>query len=154
MQCFFKHSFKVLKSCKLSLGERIDGLLLLNVYFMPVLALLSWILGISLFFLRSLLWVDVFWAFVPISFYSFVGNFAPFFEAGVGAYLDGRRRALWLLSLLVITFLYNIPICAKAFVDLVISRILGKNAGQWCKTAHFGDGNSYIMNQDRILKRP
>jgi hypothetical protein len=39
-------------------------------------------------------------------------------------------------------------------IDLVISRVLGKDAGQWCKTAHFGDGNSYIMNQDRILKRP
>lgn len=154
MQCAFKHSLAVMRDRKLRLWQRVDGLLLLNVYFMPILALISWMIFVPLFLLHPPAWFSMAWTLIPISLYSFVGNFAPFFEAGVGAYLDGRRRALWLLSLLVITFLYNMPICAKAFVDLIISRILGKNAGQWCKTAHSGDGNSYIMNQDRILKRP
>jgi len=27
-----------------------------------------------------------------------VGNFAPFFEVGIGAYLDGRKRIYWLVS--------------------------------------------------------
>jgi cellulose synthase/poly-beta-1,6-N-acetylglucosamine synthase-like glycosyltransferase len=146
MQCAFKHFLKVLISRNLTLREKIDGLLLLNVYFMPVLALLSWIICIPLFLLGFSQWFVILWAAISVSFYSFVGNFAPFFEVGVGAYLDGRTRAHWLISLLVFTFLYNIPICTKAFVDLVFSRILGVKNHTWHKTTHSGDGNSYITN--------
>ena len=41
MQCAFKHWFRVLRSNNLGLKEKNDGLLLLNVYFMPVFVLLS-----------------------------------------------------------------------------------------------------------------
>jgi cellulose synthase/poly-beta-1,6-N-acetylglucosamine synthase-like glycosyltransferase len=144
MQCAFKHWFKVLRSNNLGLKEKIDGLLLLNVYFMPVFVLLSWIVGVPLFFLRPLPWFGLFWAFAPISLYSFVGNFAPFFEVGIGAYLDGRTRAQWLIPLLIFTFLYNIPICTKALTDLLLSKIKRKNSNHWTKTAHSGNGNAYI----------
>jgi len=146
MQCFFKHSLKVLKSGNLRFKEKIDGLLLLNVYFMPVLMLLSWITGTSLFFLKSSQWLSMFWTLIPISLYSFVGNFAPFFEVGVGAYLDGRTRAYWLIPFLIFMFLYNIPICTKALADLLISKISGKNGNNWEKTTRSGNGNSYILN--------
>jgi hypothetical protein len=39
------------------------------------------------------------WIIVPFFLYSSVGNFAPFFEIGVGLYLDGRGRTQWLLPL-------------------------------------------------------
>jgi cellulose synthase/poly-beta-1,6-N-acetylglucosamine synthase-like glycosyltransferase len=146
MQCFFKHWLRVLRSNNLGFKEKIDGLLLLGVYFMPVLALLSWIVGISLFFLKPLDWFRMLWALMPVSFYSCVGNFAPFFEVGIGVYLDGRTRAQWLVPLLVFTFLYNIPICSKAFADLISSKLLGARLDSWNKTAHSGNGNSYIMN--------
>lgn len=146
MQCAFKHSFKVLKCKNLRLKEKIDGILLLNVYFMPILALLSWIICVPLFFLKTPPWFGMFWASIPISIYSFVGNFAPFFEVGIGAYLDGRTRAQWLIPLLIVPFLYNIPICTKALIDLLISKIFRKNGNNWAKTVHSGNGNSYIMN--------
>ncbi len=82
---------------------------------------------------------------VPISLYSFVGNFAPFFEVGIGAYLDGRTRAQWLISLLIFTFFYNIFICTKAFVDLIVAKVSGRNGNHWAKTAHSGNGNGYIL---------
>jgi len=144
MQCFFKHFPKVLKSRNLRLREKIDGLLLLNVYFMPVLVLLSWIIGIPLFFLKSSQCFSMFWTFIPISLYSFVGNFAPFFEVGTGLYLDDRTRAYLLIPLLPFIFLYNIFICTKALADLFISKITGKNDNHWEKTIH--NGNSYIIN--------
>jgi cellulose synthase/poly-beta-1,6-N-acetylglucosamine synthase-like glycosyltransferase len=144
MQCAFKHSLKFLRCKNLTFRERIDGLLLLNVYFMPVLVLYSWIIGIVLVCLKSSLWFGPFWAFAPISLYSFVGNFAPFFEVGIGAYLDGRTRAQWLIPLLIFTFLYNIPICTKALTDLLLSKINGKNNNYWTKTAHSGNGNAYM----------
>lgn len=147
MQCALKHLFEVLRSKNLSLKEKIDGFLLLNIYFIPVLVLFSWIIGVSLFFLDSSSRLSLFWKSIPISFslYSFVGNFAPFFEVGIGAYLDGRTRAQWLIPLLIFTFLYNIPICTKALIDLLVSKIFGKNCNHWTKTVHSGNGNSYII---------
>jgi len=146
MQCAFKHLTSVLKSKNLSLKEKIDGFLLLNIYFMPVFVLLSWITGIPLFFLHPPQWFSFFWAFIPISLYSFVGNFAPFFEVGIGTYLDNRNRAQWLIPLLIFTFLLNIFICTKALVDLTISKIIRRNNNQWIKTPHSGNGNTYIKN--------
>jgi cellulose synthase/poly-beta-1,6-N-acetylglucosamine synthase-like glycosyltransferase len=146
MQCCFKHSSKVLKSKKLRVKEKIDGLLLLNVYFMPLVVLLSFIIGIPLIFSESSKLVGALWFSVPISLYSFVGNFAPFFEVGIGAYLDGRTRTQWLIPLLIFTFFYNIPICAKAFLDLLVSKIKRKNHSTWVKTPHLGNGNRYIEN--------
>jgi len=145
MQCFFKHVLNVLRSPILRPKEKIDGLLLLNVYFMPVLVLFSWIIGIPLFLVQPQQWFSPLWAIIPISLYSFVGNFAPFFEVGAGVYLDGRTRAHWLLSVLIFTFLYNMSICTKAFVDLVVAAIFRKDCNHWAKTFHSGNGNGYVM---------
>jgi cellulose synthase/poly-beta-1,6-N-acetylglucosamine synthase-like glycosyltransferase len=91
MQVCFKHEFKVVRSKKMSLKEKVDGLLLLNIYFMPLLTIFSFFAGIFLI-LNGLPVVNLFWLTVIISFYSFVGNYAPFFEIGIGAYLDNRKQ--------------------------------------------------------------
>jgi cellulose synthase/poly-beta-1,6-N-acetylglucosamine synthase-like glycosyltransferase len=146
MQCCFKHSLKVLKSKNLGAKEKIDGLLLLNVYFMPIVVLFSFAIGVPLIFFAPSTLVGALWFSVPISLYSFVGNFAPFFEVGIGAYLDGRTRTQCLIPLLIVTFFYNIPICTKAFLDLLVSKILRKDSNIWVKTPHIGNGNRYIAN--------
>ena len=145
MQCFFEHSWNVLRSKNLNMKEKIDGLLLLNVYFMPIMAFFSLLIGLPLIF-SGLHLVSAFWFSVPISLYSFVGNFAPFFEVGVGLYLDGRTRTQLLIPLLIFTFFYNVPICSKAFVDAIISKITRKDRNVWVKTSHSGNGNRYIEN--------
>ena len=144
MQCAFRHLWPVVRSKKLSLREKVDGVLLLNVYFVPILATLAWILGATLFLLQPLAWMNFLWMVVPISFYSSVGNFAPFFEVGIGAYLDGRNRMCWLIPLLLLTSLLNVLICTKAFVDLCFSKITGKKRHKWSKTVHNGNGNHHI----------
>jgi hypothetical protein len=103
-------------------------------------------MSIPLFFMGDLQYLRVFWVLLPFSLYSFVGNFAPFFEVGAGAYLDGRTRTHWLLSFLIFAFLFNVFICSKAFLDLVLSRIYCFDDRRWRKTLHSGNGNSYIMN--------
>lgn len=143
MQCYFKHSWDVLESKNLNRKEKVDGLMLLGVYFMPILALLSLLIGLPLIFLGSSLAIGL-WFSVPISLYCFVGNFAPFFEVGIGLYLDRRTRAQWLIPLLLFTFFFNIPLCLKAFFDVLISKILRKNRDIWVKTNHSGNGNCYI----------
>ncbi|RLI18514.1 glycosyltransferase family 2 protein [Candidatus Bathyarchaeota archaeon] len=152
MQTFFKHWLKVLKSKNLTLREKADGLLLLNVYFMPILVLLSWIISILLFSIEQPQWSHNFLNILPIMLYSSVGNFAPFFEIGIGAYLDGRTRAQWLIPLLIFTFLINTFICTKALVDLTLSKIARKNSNHWEKTNHSGNGNCYITNISKISK--
>ena len=154
MQCCFRHGLKVLCSSKLRVREKVDGLLLLHVYFMPLVVLVSMAIGIPLIFLGSSSWVGVFWFSVPISLYSFVGNFAPFFEVGIGAHLDGRRRIQWLIPFLLFAFLYNIPICTKAFVDLLISKLRGEVGNAWAKTSHVGNGNGFIVSQRILWEKP
>jgi hypothetical protein len=67
-----------------------------------------------------------FWVTSSIAIYSSIGNFAPFYEVGVGTYLDGRKRAQWLIPLLLFTLLYNTPICTKALADIITSKIRRK----------------------------
>lgn len=153
MQVCFKHEFNVVRSKKLSAKEKLDGLLLLHVYFMPVITMLSFFLGAFLILYDSSRLIYTLWFFVPISFYSCVGNFAPFFEVGIGAYLDGRTRLQWLVPLLVFAYLYNIAICTKAFLDLLAAKILRKGQVDWQKTKHLGDGNRYIEKQFILPKR-
>jgi len=144
MQCAFRHLWPVIRSKNLRLKEKIDGFLLLNVYFVPIFAGLAWILGAALFLLQPLSWTKILWAAMPIAFYSSVGNFAPFFEVGIGAYLDGRSRTCWIIPLLLLTFMFNMLICTKALIDLCISKITGKKRHAWSKTVHNGNGNHYI----------
>ena len=146
MQVCFKHAPHVLRSKKLNLKKKIDGLLLLHVYFMPILTLISFFAGVSLILFQSSQFANALWFFVPVSFYSLVGNFAPFFEIGIGAYLDGRTRIQWLIPLLLFAYSYNILICTKAFLDLFAAKMLRKSQSGWAKTSHLGNGNRYIEN--------
>ncbi len=145
MQCCFKHALAVLKSKKLNAFAKVDGVLLLNVYFMPILVVFSLIVGIDLILLNSTV-AGALWFSVPIALYSFVGNFAPFFEVGIGAHLDGRKRIQWLIPFMLFTFLYNIPICTKAFVDLAGSKLARKSRYVWAKTSHSGNGASSVID--------
>jgi cellulose synthase/poly-beta-1,6-N-acetylglucosamine synthase-like glycosyltransferase len=146
MQCFFKHFWPVLRSSKLNLREKIDGSMLLSVYFMPILVLLSLLIGLPLILLgfQNTPLLAFLWLSIPISLYSFVGNFAPFFEVGAGLYLDGRTRTQWLIPCLLFTFFFNIPICLKAVFDVLVSKMKGNNKHVWEKTMHSGNGASYI----------
>ena len=136
MQVCLKYIAKVITSRKMSLKGKIDGVLLLNVYFMPLLTILSFLAGLVTIISGSTI-ASALWPPVILSFYSFVGNYAPFFEVGIGAYLDGRRRTQWLAPLMIFSFLLNVLICGKAFIDLLFDKMFGLK-GNWEKTEHTG----------------
>ncbi len=144
MSVAFKHFVGVVSSRKLSVKQKIDAVLLLNIYFMPVLILFSWIITLMMFSFDAGLYREQVWLMTGLSVYGFAGNFAPFFEVGVGAYLDGRTRAQWLMPLLFFTFLLNVLICTKAFVDLLLSKLLRRESFCWNKTLHSGEGSGYV----------
>lgn len=147
MQCFCKHFLPVIASSKLNLKQKIDGLLLLNLYFMPIIVFFSFMVGLGLIacgtsiFNISPLVVPAFCIILPISFYSFVGNFAPFFEVGVGLYLDNRKRTQWLIPLSIVTFFYNLFICIFASLAVLREKIFRKDVLVWAKTPHSGNGD-------------
>lgn len=154
----------VLTSKNLNTKQKSDGLLLLNVYFMPIIVLVAFIIGLALISSGIMLinvgslslkeyFTSAFWLSLPISCYSFVGNFAPFFEVGVGLYLDGRKRSQWLIPLSILTFLYNVPICLIALLDVLTSKIKRNNNNVWAKTVHSGNGNHFIENQGIMQDR-
>jgi cellulose synthase/poly-beta-1,6-N-acetylglucosamine synthase-like glycosyltransferase len=145
MQCAFKHLLPFAKCGNLSVREKLDGVLLLNIYFIPLFVLLAWIVGVALYFTNPAVWFLSLWALVPLSLYSAVGNFAPFFEIGIGAYLDNRTRIYWLIPLLFITFFINIAICTKVFLELCVSKMGGRKQLEWKRTSHNGYGNHYIV---------
>jgi len=143
MQVAFKHILSLIKSKNLRLLQKLDGFFLLNIYFVPIIVALTLVFGTLLFVLRSPVWLPTLWSFVPISIYCAVGNFAPFFEIGIGAYLDRRERVYWILPLLGVAFFYNVFICSTAFFSLCLSKLMGKKHN-WMKTLHNGCGNCYI----------
>ena len=144
MQCAFKHLLNFIRSKNLRLREKLDGLLLLNIYFVPIIVLLAWVVGAALYFSNPNFWFLPLLALVPLSLYNTVGNFAPFFEIGIGAYLDDRTRVYWLIPLLFLTFFINIAICTKAFIDIFWSKLMGNGQFRWEKTLHEGYGNNYM----------
>lgn len=138
MQCFFKHLLPLLRSRNLRMREKVDGLLLLNVYFVPLFVSLSWLLGAAIFFVWPTSWFESVWTLLPVFVYSSVGNFALFFEVGIGIYLDRRTRISWLIPVLLLSFAFNTVICFRAFVDLIFSKIVDNNVHRWTKTLHNG----------------
>ena len=153
IQCYFKHSLNVIRTDKLNFKQKIDGLLLLNIYCMPTIVFFSFIIGLLLLssqFPSNPYFATFFWGILPISFYSFMGNFAPFFEVGVGLYLDGRKRSQWLIPISIVTFIFNLPICTIALLDVVFGKIRRKNGHVWVKTTHSGNGNYYVNNFIRV----
>jgi cellulose synthase/poly-beta-1,6-N-acetylglucosamine synthase-like glycosyltransferase len=142
MQVCFKHAFNVVKSKKMTFKQKIDGLLILHIYFMPLLTVLSFFAGGFLILNGSQI-AGLLWFPVPVMLYSFVGNFAPFFEVSVGAYLDDRKRVQWLTPFMIFSFFYNTLICTKAFLDLLIDKIRFNKQPDWEKTTHLGKGARY-----------
>ncbi len=125
MQCAVRHLRNVLNSPHLSLYEKAELTLLLCVYFMPILVLFGWIVGLGAYITHEntcCCLADPTYFFVLSAFsYSTVGNFAPFFEVGSALYLDDRRRLLWLLPVLTLAFAIMALCCTKALIDMVLT---------------------------------
>lgn len=138
MQCAFKHVWPLLKSKKVPLKQKIDGLLLLNHYFLPILVLLSWMLLLAALIFRLPTWIPYEIAFVSGIFFFLHGNLAPFVEVMAGAVCDKRWKLISLTWLLVFSYAVNMIICWVAFFDLLACKITGKNPNHWHKTIHDG----------------
>jgi hypothetical protein len=138
-----KHLKNVVKAPYLSGYEKTELVLLLCIYFMPIFVLVAWGVGLASYLTHEETFLSLnirgyYFFTLSIFTYSTVGNFAPFFEVGSGAYLDDRKRLLWLLPALTFAFLIMAFCCTKALIDLSLTR--NKNH-KWNHTHHNGNGN-------------
>ena len=149
MQCAFKHLKSVLKAKHLSMYEKAELTLLLCVYFTPIMVLAAWLVGVGAYLTREAPFFMVngryYFFMLSVFTYSAVGNFAPFFEVGSGAYLDNRKQLLWLLPVLSFAFIIMVFCCTKAAIDLLL---LGDRKNHWIRTVHRGNAHNGINGKN------
>ena len=129
------HSIPLLTSSRVSILEKIDGLLLLGVYIVSPLLVFGWLLAISLFFLGEHLMYGII-AVLAVTSYGALGNFAAFFEIAAALRIDGRRQAVRLLSINIFNFLVRLISTAKATMGQLLPFSSGKKL-HWQKTARY-----------------
>jgi cellulose synthase/poly-beta-1,6-N-acetylglucosamine synthase-like glycosyltransferase len=144
MQCAIKYLGTIFRAEHLSNYEKAELTLLLCVYFMPIFVLTAWGVGVGAYltheemFLSQTIRGSYFFT-LSVFTYSTVGNFAPFFEIGSGAYLDNRKRLLWLLPVLTFSFVIMAFCCSKALADIALT---GNKSHKWNHTLHNGNGHN------------
>ena len=120
----------------LTWGQRIDGLLLLFVFVIPLIMLVGWGLALGLYFLNAGSLLSQLIPVFALMVYGTLGNFAAFFEIVVAVLIDGNRRRLRLLPFNMLGFLVSLFAIAGAVWSLMIDRIF-KREMVWDKTIRY-----------------
>lgn len=130
-----RYTLALLKSKRVSLNEKIDGLMLLGVYAMSLVIVVGWALAITLFFLGVQMTYGVI-AILAVTSYGALGNFAAYFEIAAALRLDGRRQAISLLPINMFNFLVSLAATTRATFTPLLPRGAGKKTF-WEKTERF-----------------
>ncbi len=136
----FRYLGRLLRSRYLSRGEKLDGALLLGIYTVPVFLFLGIIDSVVLFFLGEMQIVSSMLVFLFVAAYNCFGNFAPFYEIGTAALLDGVTHRIRLLPFLTFYFLLNIWTMSRGFFAAIGDLVLRRRA-EWSKTERFGEAS-------------
>jgi cellulose synthase/poly-beta-1,6-N-acetylglucosamine synthase-like glycosyltransferase len=135
-QVMARYWWQIATSSYLTTGQRVDGLLLLFVFVIPLIMLVGWGLALGLYFLNagSLLFqlIPVF----ALMVFGTLGNFAAFFEIVVAVLLDGNRRRLRLLPFNMLGFLVSLFAISDAVWSGLLDRIF-KREMVWDKTIRY-----------------
>jgi len=139
-QVLFKYLIPLLASLHLTKKEKIDGVLLLFVYTVPLILILAILDSLALFFLGEMQIVAGITAFVFIGAYNTFGNFAPFYQIGVAALLDGATKRVQLLPMLIFNYFFNTIYITIGFFEAFWDRLTGRST-KWIKTKRFRNKN-------------
>ena len=132
----FKYFFPLLKSRYLSAREKIDGLLLLLIYSIPMILLTGLCDSVALFFLGAMPIFSGIYFLIFIGAYNTYGNFAPFYQVGTACLLDGSRQRILLLPFLIFNFFFYLWYISKGFIEAFIDLLISRKT-HWHKTARF-----------------
>ena len=135
-QVLFRYWRALLTSRHVTLRERIDGLLLLQVFLMPPLLLVGWLLALVLYYLNAGSLVAVFIPLMALVAYGALGNFAAFLEIVMAVLIDGHRRRIRLLPINLLCFFASLFAISQALLESVMDRLLHREL-VWHKTLRY-----------------
>ena len=125
----------------LTWGQRLDGLLLLFVFVIPLIMLTGWGLALGLYFLNAGSLLSQLIPVFALMAYGTLGNFAAFFEIVVAVLIDGNRRRLRLLPFNMLGFLISLFAISGAVWSLLIDKVF-KREMVWDKTIRYRQDQS------------
>ncbi|MES2414155.1 MAG: glycosyltransferase [Pseudomonadota bacterium] len=135
-QVMARYLGKFATSRYLTLGQRVDGLLLLFVFVIPVIMLLGWGLALGLYFLNAGSLLSRLIPIFALMVYGTLGNFAAFFEIVVAVLIDGNRKRLRLLPFNLLGFFVSLFAISGAVWSLLLDTVL-KREMVWDKTIRY-----------------
>ena len=136
-QALVRHSLPLLRNAGVPWAIRIDGLLLLGVYFMSPMLILGWVLSLLLYFTVT---IDVATpALLAIAFmgHSALGNFAAFFEIAAATHLDRSRQRVRLIAFNWLGFIVSAVAIARAVLEQALLDRLPGRGFHWDKTVRY-----------------
>lgn len=141
----FRYLFPLLKSSYLTGREKLDGVLLLLIFFVPVILLLGIFDSLLLFFLGEMEIFAGIYFLVFLGAYNTFGNFAPFYQVGTACILDGAPQRVLLIPLMLFNFFFNLWYISRGFFDSIIDLVTFRRA-KWHKTKRYRSdiGEEYI----------
>ncbi len=137
-EVLFKYFFKFLGSGNINFIQKIDGTLLLLVYAVPFILLTSLVDCMALFFMGKMDLFSGWWVILFMGVYNTWGNFAPYYEIGAGAFLDGMTNEIFALPHLCFSFFFYMWYISLGFIDAIIDRVTKRNV-KWAKTKRFNN---------------
>ena len=135
-QVLWRQTAKILQSPLLHWRERLDGLMLLNIFLLQPLLLLGWAIALGLYFFNG---AELLTVFVPgglLMAHAAIGGFSAFLQRVFAVLVDGHRRRIRLLPIQMFNFVASLPTITAALGDAVMDRILGKDL-IWHKTVRY-----------------
>jgi cellulose synthase/poly-beta-1,6-N-acetylglucosamine synthase-like glycosyltransferase len=135
-QVLVRYWWAFLTSPWITLRERVDGMLLLFIFAMPLCLLAGWLLVVALYFLNAIIALLAFIPLLMLMTYSTLGNFAAFFEMVVAVLLDGNRNRIRLLPLNLLGFFVSLFAICQAVGCAAGDRIRGRGL-VWEKTLRY-----------------
>ncbi len=134
-QCLWRYTRRLIFNRRTRVRERLDGLLLLGVFFMSPLLVLGWAIALSLWYLGvnkpGLIII------LLVASYSTIGNFATFFEVAAATHLDRTRERARLIPFILLGFLVTILAVSRETLRQMIA-VDPRRELRWHKTEHNG----------------
>lgn len=135
-QVLFSYLWPVLRTPNLGFWEKLDAVLLLFIYMLPLMWWGSLLAMLVLLFLGELSLVSGALPLVTSIVYGCIGNFAPFYELAMAAMLDGSAERVRLLPYFLYYFAFSLWYTAVGAMEAIVDRLSGRTI-EWKKTERF-----------------
>lgn len=136
-QVLFANMHKVITSKGLRFRERLDGVLLLGIFMMPLVLVVGFFAAYAILLFGSTRFVSEWLVLLAVAACGTIGNSAAFFEIAAAAYLDRSRNRIRLLPLILLGFLVNLFVISKGSSGQITGFLRGVRPFDWQKTSRY-----------------